>query len=280
MRSPVPDAPSFTSDVDSKAAYMQPNTYGMNLNGDEGYVWNNLNNPPTYYELGSSDGNPNEGSSGPQSQENTPPSSENAYIPPAIPNESESSEDIYIVTNRPSAQPLETVPETNPEPSNESLEPIDENPGLINENPEAINDNPGPINDNPEAINDNPGPINDNPELVNDNYSAPINENPEPSDSGAKYPVEPINGDDNSNPKPENEGFTNRPEYENPELPVQPETAGPSVPQPGGKEYPISGSPIGESSENPGYGYGQPGETKESSTEESSEGGQIKVSLK
>ncbi|XP_061727947.1 uncharacterized protein LOC133533044 isoform X1 [Cydia pomonella] len=31
-----PDPPS----LDSKAAYIQPNTYGMNLNGDGGYVWN------------------------------------------------------------------------------------------------------------------------------------------------------------------------------------------------------------------------------------------------
>ncbi|XP_063392319.1 uncharacterized protein LOC134677822 [Cydia fagiglandana] len=186
-----------------------------------------------------------------------------------MPNESESSEDIYIVTNRPIAQPLETIPETNPEPSNESLEPINNNPGVINENL-------GQINDNPEAINDNPGPINDNPEILNDN-PAPINENPEPSDSVAKYPVEPIIGDENSNLKPENEGFTNRPEYENPELPLQPGTAGTSVPQPEGIEYPISGNPGGESSENPGYGYGQPGETKKGSTEESSEGYQIKV---
>ncbi|XP_063372192.1 titin-like [Cydia amplana] len=244
----APDAPSYTSDVDSKAAYIQPNTYGMNLNGDQGYVWNNLNNSPTYYELGSSNGKRNEGSSGPQSQENSPPSSENAYIPLAIPNESESSEDIYIITNRPSAQPLETVPETNPELSNES--------------PEPINENPGPINDNL-------GPINDNPEL--------INENPESSDSEAYYPVEPIIGDDNSNLKPENEGFTNGP-YENPEpIPVQPGTAEPSVPQPEAIEYPISENTVKESSESENTGYGQLGKTKiDSSTEESSEGDRFK----
>ncbi|XP_048003989.1 probable serine/threonine-protein kinase kinX [Leguminivora glycinivorella] len=221
----APDASSY----DSKAAYMQPKTYGMNLNGDTGYVWNNLNNPPTYFDVGNTDGNSDQGS---PNQENIP-TSENAYIPPVEPNESESSEDIYIVTNRPSAQPLGTIPETaNPEPSNESPEVINENPGPIeypapiNENPEPINENPGPvtdypapINENPEPINEyqppineNPGPINDypapinNPEPINENpapvneYPEPINENPEPIN---EYPA-PIN----ENPEPTDNGAT------------------------------------------------------------------------